>query len=97
MADGKEFLVDYKWDMPDKSPEAVYVPRVGVFIKAKDIHETRVFIPVRSIMGIRSLVTPAQDGKPVEGGKPDKLAVWIEEQFMGQRELAKSRQLDPII
>lgn len=97
MADGKEFLIDYKWDMPEKSPEAVYQVRVGVFIKAKDKFDTRVFIPVRSIMGIRSYVANGQDGQPVEGGKSDKLAVWVEEQFMGQSELAKSRLPDPII
>lgn len=88
---GGEFLVDYKWDKPEKSPDAVYLPRVGVFIKAADIHETRIFIPTRSIMGIRAYLAQGQTGATVDGAKPDQMMKWIEEQFKTTAEKLKER------
>lgn len=79
---GREVLIDYKWDKPDQSPEAVYIPRVGVFVKGHDIHETRFFLPVRSISGIRAQLAMGSDGQPVEGAKPDELMKWIEGQLL---------------
>jgi hypothetical protein len=83
---GGEFFIDYKWDMPEKSPHAVYIPRVGVFVEARDDYQTRIFLPARSIQGIRSSLAVGPNGKEVEGAEPDELMKWVEYQCMTNAE-----------